>query len=450
MEIIKGHRKKHILSMKILLVVTLLGILVAGGLITHFLLTTTSVTATPLLPKIESTIVTSQPEIEAARAIVQQDMQAGVQGQYGPLWTSLHPTMQALWPNQQAFIKFWQGRFQDYTMKGFTLNRATPLASWVNPETMAQYTNVIEVDVSLQLEPKSALLHMAQLPPEMLNPSQLFQHLSVVLQHSANNWDTWQVLAGGPFDLEAPILPPTQPVTHTVQVPIPMFHHISDALATDPLAKSLAITPTLFSQQMDYLKAQGYHTITFNQMFNALYYDGPLPKKPIILTFDDSYSDAYKFAYPILKAHGFSGMFYIISGKIGWQGQMNWPQMREMLANGMQMGSHTVHHVDMGTVMQDSLVQAQQELQVSQITLEHGFGIPIQQFCYPSGEPFRHGTLAQRQQIISLLAQDGYIGATTDPGVTGITQQSADPFVLLRIRVDGRSSLLVFEQSMPW
>jgi hypothetical protein len=124
--------------------------------------------------------------------------------------------------------------------------------------------------------------------------------------------------------------------------------------------------------------------------------------------------------------------------------------MNTMLQNGMQIGSHTIHHVDMGQVLNESIVQAQQELQISQLTLQHRFGIPIQQFCYPSGEPFRHGTLAQQQQIVSLLAQDGYIGATTDPGTTGTTQDSAAPFELLRIRVDGRSSLQEFEQSMPW
>ncbi|MBV9711859.1 MAG: polysaccharide deacetylase family protein, partial [Ktedonobacteraceae bacterium] len=245
-------------------------------------------------------------------------------------------------------------------------------------------------------------------------------------------------------------LPPLQPVSRTVQVPIPMFHHISNVPVYEALARSLEVNPTLFTQQMDYLKAQGYHTITFNQLFNALYYGGPLPTKPIILTFDDGYDDAYKFAYPILKAHGFSGMFYIITGKIGWGGQMTWRQMSEMLQNGMQMGSHTIHHVDMGQVLNESLVQAQQELQVSQITLQRGFGIPIQQFCYPSGEPFRHGTLAEQQQIVSLLAQDGYVGATTDPGMTGTMQDDMAPFELLRIRVDGRSSLQTFEQSMPW
>ncbi|HTD18713.1 MAG TPA: hypothetical protein VK667_04200 [Ktedonobacteraceae bacterium] len=49
-----------------------------------------------------------------------------------------------------------------------------------------------------------------------------------------------------------------------------------------------------------------------------------------------------------------------------------------------------------------------------------------------------------------MLAADGYVGATTDPGMSGINQSSTTPFVLLRIRVDGRSTLQFFMNSLPW
>jgi peptidoglycan/xylan/chitin deacetylase (PgdA/CDA1 family) len=229
-----------------------------------------------------------------------------------------------------------------------------------------------------------------------------------------------------------------------------MYHHISDLPPRNALDLSLTVTPTVFGQQLDYLKTKGYHSITFNQLFNALYYQGPLPSKPIILTFDDGYEDNYQFAYPLLREHGFSGMFYIITGKVNWEGQMTWGQLREMLQHGMQMGSHTIHHVNMGQVWQNSPEQAQQELQISKSTLEQNLRIVVQQFCYPSGEPFRSGSRFVRQQIVLLLAQDGYVGATTDPGITGIVQQSQEPFILLRIRVDGRESFEGFVKSLPW
>jgi peptidoglycan/xylan/chitin deacetylase (PgdA/CDA1 family) len=385
-------------------------------------------------------------ESQQASAATQKYMQAFLARNYGAMWTMLHPQMQAMWPDQAAFTTYLQARFQGYTLQSFTVGTPSQLDYWINPETMVQHDKVVRIPVSLKLVSQQQTTST----PENLHPELLFQNLPFIIQRSsASNGKgyQWLVLASGPSDLEAPILPPLAPVQKTVSVPILMYHHISLPLTQSPLDQSLAVNPEMFKAHLQYLKEQGFHSITFNQLFDALYYDAPLPKKPIILTFDDGYDDAYKNAYPMLKAQGFSGMFYIITGKVGWQGQATWPQLQEMLRNGMQMGSHTVNHLDMGQVLQASESQAQQELQVSQSTMQKNLGIPIQQFCYPSGEPFRHYSLALQQEIVRLLTQDGYVGATTDPGgqvPAGITQSSMSPLVLLRLRVDGRATFQDF------
>jgi len=384
----------------------------------------------------------------------QQFMTALLNHQYATMWTMLHPQVQAVWPGKAAYISYWQTRFQDYTLQRFVLGKARWLDQWVNPETMIAYNQVIEVPTSLLLEPGQAIQLQSQAPPEDLHPDQVFQNLPFIVQQvpaaDKAKKSRWLILAGGPADLEASILPPVQSANTAVQVPILMYHHISDVVPPTSLGMSLTVTPTLFGQQLDYLQKRGYRTITFNQLFDALYYGGPLPSHPIILTFDDGYDDAFHFAFPMLKAHDFSGMFYIITGKVGWSAYLNWKQIRTMLTGGMQIGSHTIHHVDMGSLVLYSQDLAQQELQKSQAALQNHLGTVIQQFCYPSGEPFNHGSLAARQQIVSLLASDGYVGATTDPGMTGTYQNSTDPFVLLRIRVDGRSDLQFFMDSLPW
>ena len=400
------------------------------------------------------TISTTSPTYQAeAQAVAQQYMTALLKQDYSAMWSLLHPQIRSMWSNERAFARFWQARFRDFRLQNFTIGNVRSLPEWVNPDTMLVYGQVAEMPVSLQLQPSSTLQQQSQVPPEDLHPGQVLRNLPFVVQKiPGTNGGTaqWFVLDGGPADLEAPILPPMNPPEKAVQVPILMYHHISDVPTRTVLALSLTVTPTRFSQHLDYLKQRGYHTITFNQLFNALYFGGPLPQQPIILTFDDGYDDAYKFAFPILKAHGFSGMFYIITGKVGWGGQATWPQLRTMLASGMQIGSHTINHVDMGRLLAAAPGETQKELQQSQAALQKNLGVAIQQFCYPSGEPFRHGTLAEQQQIVALLAADGYVGATTDPGQTGIDQNSQAPFVLLRLRVDGRESLQGFEHSMPW
>ena|GEM_PF-503951 len=413
---------------------------------------TPPVVTTPIVAT--ASTATSTQDAQEVTAVGQQYMNALLKQQYNTMWSLLHPQVQAMWPNETSFTNYWQTRFQGFTLQQFTLGDVHSLSFWVNPETMTRYDQVEVLPISLQLSPQVSTDKLALLPTLDHNPSQLFQNLPLIAQRTTirtgrETADQWLILSGGPADLEAPILPPITPVSRTIRMPILMYHHITDVPTHNVIDLSLTVTPKVFGQQLDYLKQHGYHTITFNQLFDFLYYNGPLPSKPIILTFDDGYDDAYTFAYPILKEHGYSGMFYIITGKVGWKGQATWDQLHKMLTNGMQMGSHTITHRNMGEVWRLSHAEAQQELQQSQHDLQTQLGLVIQQFCYPTGEPFHHEKPIVQQAIMALLEQDGYIGATTDPPPMGMTQDSQKPFILLRVRVDGRESLQEYSNSIP-
>lgn len=454
MSVIKRHDgpATRVIWIRALMIIALVCMLFSMGLWVYITLPSFIVSNTHrIVVKHQPPPVSDKNQVEVT-ATAKQYMGALLAQHYDVMWSMLHPQVQAIWPNQNAFVTYWKTRFHDYTLKGFLSGNVSSLPYWINPETMVQYNNVEMMPVSLQFVLK--VKPLLSLAPQFLHPNHLFQNLPLIVQRStAQNGSThagqWLILDGGPADLEAPILPPMLPASRTVHVPILMYHHISDVPTKNVLDLSLTVTPTIFNKQLDHLKARHYHSITFNQLFAALYYGGPLPTKPIILTFDDGYDDAYKFAYPALKAHGFSSMFYIITGKVGWKGQMTWDQMREMLVNGMQMGSHTIHHVDIGQVLLNSLAQAQQEVHISQVDMEQHLGIAIQQFCYPSGEPFRHGSMLLRRLVMALLAANGYVGATTDPGETGVIQSSKSPLALLRVRIDGRASLQNFMLSLP-
>lgn len=395
-------------------------------------------------------------EIQRAQNTAQEYMQSLTTQQYGMMWLLLHPQIQAKWPNEKAFASFQHNRFKDYTFQGFKVGNVHELHSWVDPETMIQYSQLEESLVSLLLTPKVAHSQDSTTPPEDLHPGPFFQNLPIIMQYSRNQDDkggNWFILDGGPADLEAPILPPMTPTNRIVQVPILMYHHVTPFVSTDRLSdyiRTWVVSPDSFSQQMDYLTEHNYHTITFNQLFDALYYGGPLPSRPIILTFDDGDDDHYQYVYPILLAHHFSGMFYIITGQVGWYGRMNWSQLHEMLLHGMQMGSHTVHHIDLSQLLSVSDAAVQEELQQSQLTLAKNLNINIQQFCYPYGDPFNLGNWFQRQKIMAMLASDGYIGATTSFGMTGSLQGSSYPFALLRIPVYGSEWFQSFVTSLPW
>ena len=389
---------------------------------------------------------TVDPSVTMTETLATHYMNALLAQDYQTMWQLLHPAIQAKWPNEAAFATYWKTRFHDYTLAHYTLGTVQPLALWVDPETLTQYNNLEELHISLQItltQPVSS----ATMPPEVQNPSSIFQNLPFIVQHSGNG--TWSILVGGPADLEAPILPPAITPTTSVQVPILMYHHISDG-NPQPAPYYWNVTIEHFQQQMDYLAAHGYHPITFNMLFDTLYYGFTLPAKPLILTFDDGREDAYQNAYPILVAHHFSAMFYIPSGWVGQSGQMTWPQLREMLAHGMQMGAHTIDHVDFQTLLASSLTESQRQLQQSKQTLEQQLGMVIQHFCYPYGEPFYVGTWYERQEIVKMLAADGYIDATVAVGVvSGIVQTSQAPFALPRVPVFGFENLASFVARLP-
>ena len=66
-----------------------------------------------------------------------------------------------------------------------------------------------------------------------------------------------------------------------------------------------------FEKELIYLRKNNYCTISLDDLYNHIHYDKKIPKKSIILTFDDGYVDNYIFAYPLLKKYGFKGTIFI-------------------------------------------------------------------------------------------------------------------------------------------
>ena len=70
---------------------------------------------------------------------------------------------------------------------------------------------------------------------------------------------------------------------------------------------SLTVSTEQFAAQMDYLAENGYHTITPDEMADALENGTELPDNPILITFDDGYLDNYKNAFPVYSVPKLGG-----------------------------------------------------------------------------------------------------------------------------------------------
>lgn len=214
-------------------------------------------------------------------------------------------------------------------------------------------------------------------------------------------------------------------------VPILMYHYIR--VVTDPndtLGANLSVSPENFTKQLDYLAANNYQTISMQQLRDGFAgnYKIDAGKKPIIITFDDGYDDAYTQAFPILKKHNMTGVFYIITGQIGQSERMTSNQIVELDKAGMVISSHTKNHLDISTL---ATAQLNLQLSESKTYLEQLLGHPIVDFCYPAGK--------YNQNDITVLKNDGYLTATSTK--TGIADKKSNLFELPRIRMQNDTNL---------
>ncbi len=195
-----------------------------------------------------------------------------------------------------------------------------------------------------------------------------------------------------------------------IRLPILMYHYISTLPAdADKYRINLSVEPAMFRQHLQYLKDNGYTAVSLYDLDNALMYGTPLPQKPVILTFDDGYSDHYVTAFPLLKEFGMTGTFFIITDTADHSsvGYMTWEQISEMAAAGMSMESHTKTHADLRGRSYDFLVY---EILGSLESVSAHTGRTGRMFCYPIGH-------YDDQTLAVLGATDVLRAVTTEFGV---------------------------------
>lgn len=237
----------------------------------------------------------------------------------------------------------------------------------------------------------------------------------------------------GAPDQPLPTLFPTQPSAPAPEsggqatlVPILMYHYIRTVdAAADPLGYNLSVTPENFEQQIAWIQQQGYSGVTMAVAQRCMR-GGGCPARAIALTFDDGYEDAYTAALPILQRYGMRATFYIVNSFVGQPGYMTWEQLALLRDAGMEIGAHSVSHLNLTTLDQAS---AADEIGRSKADLESRLGVSVASFCYPAG--------FYDANIEALVAAAGYANATT----TRWDADYSDVLALPRRRVAGDTTL---------
>jgi len=169
-------------------------------------------------------------------------------------------------------------------------------------------------------------------------------------------------------------------------LPVMMYHKVenSERIRAD------TVSPETFEYHMQYLKTHGFKVIGLSEfvMMREKGIDNKdLPRKTVVITFDDGYENNYTVAYPILKKYGHKATIFISPDFFGEfrEGKqfLGEKQIRTMQEEGLvSFGSHGMTQAYLPEI---SYQEQQFELGRSKRILVEKFGMPANCFSYPVG-----------------------------------------------------------------
>ncbi len=190
--------------------------------------------------------------------------------------------------------------------------------------------------------------------------------------------------------------------------------------------KGLYLSPKLFAAQLAELRSAGFRSGSLQDC------SGPLKPRQIVLTFDDGYANVLRNAVHALAQTQFKATQFLPVNFLGKSNEwdvvlgeasepiMDCAQVRDWLAAGHDIGSHTLTHPSLTRLAPE---QAREEIFASKKKLEDLFSRAIEHFCYPYGD----WNLAVRDWV----REAGYCTATTTE--FGVNRPETSPFELKRI-----------------
>ncbi|MDG4882682.1 trifunctional glycosyltransferase/class I SAM-dependent methyltransferase/polysaccharide deacetylase [Mesorhizobium sp. WSM4884] len=221
------------------------------------------------------------------------------------------------------------------------------------------------------------------------------------------------------------------------RIPVLMYHSVDDE-GPAALAR-FRCTPAAFGSQMAWLRANGFHAITSEQLERFIANRQPFVGRPVLITFDDGFQNFADHAWPILRANDLTAEVFLVTDLVGesarWDAVSGPPTqlmgagtVRRLAGEGAFFGSHLATHRAIDGLSSSDLAA---ELLRSRMFIERWTGRPTAAFAAPfSVTDRRLGRLAK---------ECGYrIGFG---GRHGPADLDCDPIDLPRIEVRGDRSL---------
>lgn len=227
----------------------------------------------------------------------------------------------------------------------------------------------------------------------------------------------------------------TRAANSTGRAVVLAYHAIAD-LGHDPVLSRYGVPAARFAAQLDALASQGWTFVDLNAVLGALAGERPLPRRALLVTFDDGYADFLSAACPLLRERRIPAVLFAVADRMG--GTNTWDReigasalelldadgLRAVGTRGVEVGSHGASHRSLAGLAPAELAT---EVEGSAARLE-ALKLPRPRaFSYPYGEWTPEAATAVRDARYQAAF-------TVSPGVV---QRSADRYTLPRIQVCG-------------
>ncbi len=221
-------------------------------------------------------------------------------------------------------------------------------------------------------------------------------------------------------------------------VPVLVYHNLG------PEHKGrMLMAGSKFAEEMRYLKEHGYRVISMRDFLEFSEGKRQLPRKAVVLTFDDGYRSFREFAEPLLKQLGFSATLFVYTDYVGaGRNALSWKDLRELQDAGFDVEAHSKTHGDLrrkaGESDADYAARMRAELGVPQNLFRQHLGRPATIVAYPYG--------AWDDDLLKQLDQYGYSAAFT------VRRESNSAFItrrkIHRSQVYGEMSIEDFARNL--
>lgn len=216
-------------------------------------------------------------------------------------------------------------------------------------------------------------------------------------------------------------------------IPILMYHYLGDT--TDKQDTPYYVSRNNFYRQMKYLRHGGYKSISLQQLIDGINNRSSVPKRSVVITFDDGHESFAQIGAPILESFGFTATMFIITRRIGNPSYLSKTSIRELGGRGFHFESHSLTHP---IITRIPLEEAKTEIFDSKKELESISGRKVNFFAYRGGH--------YNADIIELVRQAGYFSAVcSEPG---LNTKNTNLYCLKRMAIRGGDNLGHFSKKL--